>query len=138
MVRTTITYDYDNIKIYAVPFDASYTKRMQELKKQAATDLKFDTNKVSAKVSAKQDGVLVTTIPYTKGWKVKVDGKEVSTEKVNTGFIGFSLDKGLHTIEMNYETPMLKAGMVASGLGVILFAGIIVVYHLRKRKNKTQ
>ncbi|EMJ6491816.1 YfhO family protein [Listeria monocytogenes] len=132
------TYDYDNIKIYAVPFDDSYTKRMQELKKQAATDLKFDTNKVLAKVSAKQDGVLVTTIPYTKGWKVKVDGKEVSTEKVNTGFIGFSLDKGLHTIEMNYETPMLKAGMVASGLGVILFAGIIVVYHLRKRKNKTQ
>lgn len=64
--------------------------------------------------------------------------KKYQQKKVNTGFIGFSLDKGRHTIEMNYETPMLKAGMVASGLGVILFAGIIVVYHLRKRRNKTQ
>lgn len=75
---------------------------------------------MSAKVSAKQDGVLVTTIPYTKGWKVKVDGKEVSTEKSIQDLLVFSLDEGRHTIEMNYETPMLKAGMVASGLGVIL------------------
>ncbi|MBF2595465.1 YfhO family protein, partial [Listeria welshimeri] len=130
-------YDYDNIKIYAVPFDDSYTKRMQELKQQAATDLTFDTNKVSAKVNATEDGVLVTTIPYTKGWKVKVDGKEVETEKVNTGFIGLPLNKGEHTIEMNYETPMLKAGMLASGVGVIIFAGITILYVRRKRENKT-
>ncbi|WP_165981146.1 hypothetical protein, partial [Listeria monocytogenes] len=50
-----------------------------------------------------------------------------STEKGNTVFIGFSVEKGLHTSEMNYEKTMLKAGMVASGLGVILFAVIIVV-----------
>ncbi|WP_271004140.1 YfhO family protein [Listeria seeligeri] len=131
------TYDYDNIKIYAVPFDDSYTKRMQELKQQAATDLTFDTNKVSANVNATEDGVLVTTIPYTKGWKVKVDGKEVETEKVNTGFIGLPLNKGEHSIEMNYETPMLKAGMLASGVGVIIFAGITILYVRRKRENKT-
>ncbi|MBC6298300.1 YfhO family protein [Listeria sp. FSL L7-1517] len=130
------TYDYDNIKIYAVPFGDSYTKRMQELKEQAVTDLTFDTNKLSAKATATKNGVLVTTIPYTSGWKVKVDGKEIETKKVNTGFIGFPLKAGEHTIEMNYETPMLKAGMIASCLGIILFAGITILYTMKNRKNK--
>lgn len=101
--------------------------------------MKFDTNKVSAKVSAKQDGVLVTTIPYTKGWKVKVDGKRSINRKSQYRIYWFSLDKGLHTIEMNYETPMLKAGMVASGLGVILLLELswcIILESAKIKHNK--
>ena len=45
-------------------------------------------------VSAQADGYVLCMIPYETGWKVTVDGEEVTTEKGDLGFVAFPVTKG--------------------------------------------
>lgn len=82
----------------------------------------FKGDRLSGSIDVTSDnGWLVTTIPYDKGWRVKVDGEKVSTTNVNLGFIGFPLAKGKHTIEFSYSTPYSKEGFIISGFSILIF-----------------
>ena len=78
-------------------------------------------------ITMEEDGYFVTSIPYDKGFTVYVDGKEVEYETVNHAFLGFLLEKGEHQIEMIYEAPLKKIGMITSIIGFVIFIGILVI-----------
>lgn len=84
-------------------------------------------------ITAQQDGYFTTSIPYDEGFTVLVDGKEVEYEKVNKGFVGLPIEKGSHTITLEYQSPWFKEGSLLSGVGV-LSALVIVIFDMRKRK----
>lgn len=44
----------------------------------------------------KQNGYLITSIPYDSHLEVRIDGREVVTEKVNTAFLGCRMLSGEH------------------------------------------
>lgn len=67
----------------------------------------------------KNDSLAFTTIPYDKGWKVYVDGKEVKIKKVNISFIGFDLDKGSHHVELRFWPVGLTLGIWTSVISII-------------------
>ena len=83
------------------------------------------------------DKILCLTIPYDKGWKLYVDGKETEILHANTMFMGVPLEAGKHSILLEYHTSKLKAGIVISLVGVVAFVVIIIVYH-RKKKHGTE
>lgn len=83
-------------------------------------------------VDVANDGYFMFTIPYDKGFKIKVDDKQIGYEKVNKGFIGFPINKGMHNIEIIYEAPYLVLGKNLSALGIILFI-IIIVFDIKKK-----
>ena len=83
-------------------------------------------DKISGTVNAKSDGYFNLSIPYDKGFKVKVDGKEVNYEKVNNAFIGFKIEKGNHKIEIEFEAPNALLGKIISIIGIIIFIIIII------------
>ena len=67
------------------------------------------------------------SIPYVKGFKIFVDDKETSYEKINTAFIGFKIDRGYHKVKITYEAPYSKIGNIISIIALIgtsLFLGI--------------
>ena len=76
----------------------------------------------------KKEGYLITSIPYEKNFEVRVDGKKVTYEKVNTEFLGFPIEQGTHDIEIVYHAPGVMAGKILTILGVLLFAGTAIVY----------
>ena len=43
------------------------------------------------------------------------------------GLIGFYLDKGYYDINIKYIAPGLKIGKCLSGLGLILFIGVVFI-----------
>lgn len=98
-------------------------------------NVKVNGDTISGTVNAKNDGYFNLSIPYDKGFKVKVDGKEVDYEKVNKAFIGFKIDKGNHKIEIEYEAPNALLGKVVSLFGIGIFT-IIIVYQHRKNSEK--
>lgn len=61
-----------------------------------------------------------------------MDGKETELLQANTMYMALPLTEGQHSIELRYQTPGLKAGVMGTGVGVLMLAGI-VVYHKRKR-----
>lgn len=70
-------------------------------------------------VNVKENGYFVTSIPYQDGFEVTVDGKPVDYEMVDTAFIGFPIDKGMHHVVIGYQMPGKKLGIMISVLGLI-------------------
>lgn len=79
--------------------------------------------RIEGTVKGMSDGYFVTSVPYDKGFTVKVDGQTVKTEKVNKTFLGFRIDAGWHHVKITYHAPGKKAGIIISFAGILLFAG---------------
>ena len=75
----------------------------------------------------------MTSIPFDKGFKVRLDKKEIAYEKVNTAFVGFPIKKGHHTIEITYQMPGKRAGVMISILSLLIGATLYL-----KRKVSVQ
>ena len=74
--------------------------------------------------------MLVFTIPYEKGWHIKIDGESVNHSRVLYVLTGVSVLEGEHTIEMRYVPEGLAAGIIISIISVLLLAGMYL--HLRR------
>ena len=68
--------------------------------------------------------VLFTTIPLTDGWTVWIDGKKAEPKgAVNDTFMALEFPKeGHYSIELKYECPGLKAGIIVSVSGLLFLA----------------
>ncbi len=77
--------------------------------------------------TTKNDQLILTTIPYDKGWKITVDGEEVETQETLDALVGFEIkDAGYHQIVMNYRPTSFVLGLTISISSVIIFALMIV------------
>ena len=97
-------------------------------------NVKIDGDKISGIVKVKEKGYFNLSIPYDKGFKIKVDGKEICYEKVNKAFIGFKIDKGNHKVEIEFEAPNAYIGKGVSLFGFITFAIIMIYQHMIFKK----
>ncbi|WP_125764001.1 YfhO family protein [Levilactobacillus mulengensis] len=111
---------FKSAKLIAVPFGKTYDQRMQALKHQGLHQLRVHENTVTGTSQAQQAGVLTTSIPYSTGWHLTVDGKATPTTKVNVGFVGARLPAGTHRIRLTYRTPGLRVGRWLTGLGLVV------------------
>ncbi len=99
-------------------------------------------NHVSGTVFAEENGVLLLTIPYSKGWEIFVDGSSAAFQKVAGALIGVPLSAGKHHIEMEYTPQGFSWGRSLSVffllLGFTIFLlekKIIKITQDRKNKN---
>lgn len=81
-------------------------------------------NQISGSIEMEQDGYLITSIPYDSHLEIKVDGREVVTEKVNTAFLGCRMVSGEHWVTITYYAPGLSVGKWISLAGIVLWAGM--------------
>ena len=59
------------------------------------------------------------SIPYDKGFNIKLDNKTISYQKSGTNFITFPIKKGYHNITITYEAPYKKISIFLSILGIL-------------------
>ncbi|MDD2268452.1 MAG: GNAT family N-acetyltransferase [Eubacteriales bacterium] len=80
--------------------------------------LKAESGKINIIVENGQD--LMLTLPYSPGWKAKVDGVATETFNIGSGFLGVELlNSGEHSVELVYTPPGLGRGAIITVLGVI-------------------
>lgn len=98
-------------------------------------DLTTSGRKASGTVTADKDQVLLTTIPYDKGWHAYIDGKKVPIASFKDAFVSVPITQGKHTIKFVY----LPEGFL---LGVCLFVGCTALFVLyiwfSNRNNQVQ
>lgn len=100
----------------------NFESAITELKKNQLAIEKMDNNYVKGSIEVTEDkSVMMTTIPYEKGWEILVDGEKVNYYSVFDAFIGIDLTEGNHTIEMTFTPPGLKLGALISLITLILF-----------------
>ena len=89
-------------------------------------------NQLLGTIHVKEDGLLMCSIPYDEGWRVKVDDIEIKDIKNIPYLISFPLSKGEHTIHMVYNPPGFKIGASISVLTILLSIFMGIFRHFKK------
>lgn len=150
--RVKINYEYRdcvqgesiNAQLYIAKCDMDvYKKHYERLKRDLWNITDYSEGYLEGKINCTEDEVLFTTIPYDKGWKVTVDGESVDTLKLGEGFLGIDITKGEHIVEMKFEMPGKKIGILLSFISLfllivsILYSKIRLIVASRKGANIT-
>jgi len=84
----------------------------------------------------KEPGILYFSIPFDRGWHAKIDGLDTEPMICNIGFMGFYLEPGGHSVELDYTPPYFTESLLLSIFGLLIYAGLIMgTIYLRKRRN---
>lgn len=123
------TYPLEDFHIYTWNY-ADIVEKETHLSPFVMDKEKTKGDQIVGNIAMKEDGYFVLSIPYDEGFHIKVDGKKVSYEKVNTAFLGFPLEKGYHLIEIVYEAPYYNLGKIISTLTFV----ILLVYSIYQKR----
>lgn len=123
-------------RVVAEKLDNNYYREVKTLQRHRLENVKFKRNQVQGTIKTTRPGVLTSSIPYSTGWSVEVNGKKATTLRTNQAFLGVYLPAGTHHVTFSYELPGIKLGVLLSliGLGWTIFAGIITIGWERKHK----
>ena len=108
-------YEIANIETYKVKKSDMFLDNT----KFNVTDIKGDF--IYGNVEALEDGYFILTVPYDKGYTIYVDEVKTNVIEVNSGLVGFKIDKGYHDIKIEYRAPLKNVGLFISLIGFILF-----------------
>lgn len=108
----------------------TFEEAIVKLRENTCDIMEMDKGYLRAEYENNQDSTLMLTIPYEKGWEVKVNGKKTEYSQVADSFIGIELPSGKSMIEMKYHVPGMKMGIILSLTAVLLFYGW---EHMRKK-----
>lgn len=95
-------------------------------------EVSHDDTHVSGKLELAEAGRLILSIPFEKGWRIRVNGEEREPALVGGCLMALDLEPGSYQIELAYEAYGLKQGILLSAVSILLFAGIML---LRQRKR---
>lgn len=125
-------------RTYRFDYDALHALK-EELGSQPMTETEVTDTRVAGTVNAEESSVLFTSIPYDKGWSVKIDGKDAETESYLDTFLSVRVPAGEHTIEFTFFPQGLKLGILITVLSLTLF-GLLCAEERRRcgkvRKNR--
>lgn len=115
-------YNVKNIKTYIL--DNKYISSINNTIDKYDI-INMDSEGIKGSINSSNDGYFVLSIPFDKGFDIKVNGNSVEYKLINDSFIGFYLDKGDYDVEVTYDPPLLREGKIFSILGFILL-GIVI------------
>ena len=127
-VQTGI-YDFDSLEVVVQPMN-NYPKYIENLQENILENVTMGVNHIEGDITVEKNKLLMLSIPYSQGWKIRVDGKRVESQEVNTMFLGTYLTKGTHRITLDYETPGLKLGAIITFISI---GGLCISLLVRKR-----
>lgn len=125
--RDTISYSND-----------AYTADCKARKESACSYFAYDNDGFSATISVKdsKDTLVFFSVPYEEGWSATVNGEAVDVEKVSEGFMAVRVPGGTQSdIRFNYHTPGLNAGIAVTIASIIIFAGYMAIWGIKKNKK---
>lgn len=127
-----------NLADTLAPLDfVNYEKYTTELKKGTLAISKFSENNIVGSVTTPEPVILFLSIPFDKGWKATVNGKEVELTMLNCGLTGLITEKGLNTVELKFVPRYKKEGGYVTIIALLVFAGLgAFLYFRNKSKNK--
>lgn len=115
--------------------DSQFNKAYDILSKHQWDISEFEGGYINGTISADEDGIMFTSIPYDEGWSVYVDNEPVQKEALLEGaFVGVPVPSGKHQVEMVYKTPLLNvgAGISLASLAVLLLIILAKFFFSRK------
>ena len=91
-------------------------------------------DKITVRCKREEDGTgyLMCTIPYDRGWKIKVDGQKVTAEQVLGNYLLIPVESGEHEIVMQFVPQGLYPGAAITACAVLIVCVAVVWGKIKK------
>ena len=129
--------DLSHVGLYRLDVD-QIQKVLEKRKVQGLQVEKFSNTHIVGSVDITDDSqFMMTSIPYSAGWKVKVDGKDVPTSKTWNSLLSFPITSGQHKVEFVFSQKGTLLGLILSLISVTILY-IDRKYYQKKAKLTSQ
>ena len=110
----------------------------EKLQNSEVTNVTYAENTYTAEVNNSSDRRQMLCVPllYSEGWTAVIDGKETKLYSINSGLCGIEIPSGAHQVSLTYEMPHKIAGIVLSGVGVVIYLILLIYWTMQRRKNR--
>ena len=138
----TLTFELDSaytsaeVTVYMFSVNEQALTQFYEAISQSPLEVdSYSDTEIKAHISADNDGILYTSIPYDKGWHVQVDGTETEIQSMADGLLYIPMSAGEHTVTMTYRPQGFIPGMAISACSLFIFTVIYFRNRAREIKN---
>lgn len=111
-----------------------YQDWYHNISQETFENVQWSENEIYGEITVNENSWILTSIPYSEGWSLSIDGTKALFEKANQGFIAFELTQGTHKVQFNYVPPGLILGFSISSITLIL----LLSYRLFQKKRYQQ
>lgn len=131
IVTIHISYEGEeagNVTAYAYGLNqAAWDRAYARLSDETLQVTDYSDTSIEGTIEVIDDGVFLTSIPYEKGWTLKIDGKEQEIDLLGDAFLAVPLKAGIHKVELTYIPDGLIPGILMSlcGLGILIALSMI-------------
>ncbi len=128
---------YDYVEQYFVYQDEYILDQVYEYLNAGKWEItEYGSDYIKASIHASEDKpVLFLSIPYDSGWKITVDGVESDVvPAAMDAFMAIPVTQGDHLVEMHYETPGLREGIILAAVGVLIL--LLLLLDEQKKDNE--
>ena len=127
--------DLSNAGVYRAEI-SQIQSALEKRKAQGLQVEKFTNTHIVGSVNITDDSkFMMTSIPYSEGWTVKVDGKAVPVTKAWNSFISFPITSGQHKVEFTFSQKGTITGAI---LTLISLTTLYIVRKDYKKDDKKQ
>ena len=101
-------------------------------------NIDYHNNYMYGDILMQDDGFVVMSLPYDKGWDISVNNEKVEVYKVNGGMMGFKVNNGYNEVNMNFVPQGFKGGLVMSVVSFVMAIVLIIKHTLFIKKNSVK
>lgn len=127
---------HNAIMEYAIMDQEVFERGYEILSENALADVTYTDTSIAGKITAPEDTLLYTSIPYEKGWRAYVDGKQVEVNTYADAFVSIDLPAGEHTVSFEYTPDGFTVGVAVSLLGIAACVLSGILYRRKKKKEE--
>lgn len=95
----------------------------------------YGPNRMVMKADTRHNSILLLSENFYDQWQARVDGKKVKIYRANYTFRGVPLPAGSHTVQLDYDSPAMKLGLLLSTFSFVLLIICIVVWGRNRKKR---
>lgn len=124
------------IRIAAVKIDYNaFEKANEELAMHPFEVTKFKDTKIEGKIDAPRDGYMYLSLPYEKGWTVKVNGQKIESDSMEEAMYLIPVKAGTNNISMGYIPAGFVSGLFLTILGAAILFMPRIISLIKKKKH---
>ncbi len=116
----------EGISIYQLN-EELFQQQIKVLQKNTLQNIQINQNELYGEITLENNSILFISIPYDKGWHIKVDGIPTLSTKIVDTFLGIELEKGKHQIVLNYIPVGLPIGCIISICSIFLSSFYFII-----------
>lgn len=113
-----------NMEIYRIDEDV-LRETLAVLSQNHLEQVVYDSTHIAGSLYLEQEGRLILSVPYEKGWRVTLNGERVEPELFGGTLMAFDLQPGTYELQMRYTPYGKHVGMAVSAGSICCLAALL-------------